>query len=454
MNNTTRPLRIRLIAPRMELRPMDSAYKRRMAPSLSLLTVGALTPPPHIVTLEDENIHPIDLDAPADLVGMTINVHTACRAYRLAKAFRKRGVPVVFGGIHASAMPEEAARHAEAVCVGEAEMSWPRILEDAARGTFRGIYRADEAADLTCAPLPRRDLVRSNDYLYSNIVSASRGCPFACDFCYNSCAYAIHGHRTRPVRQVVEDIRALGLRHVMFVDDNFIGDIRWTRELLAALRPLRLTWHAAVSANVGSHPDLLDAMAEAGCRSLFIGFESVNDQALRAVQKRQNHTAQYTKTIAAIHARNMMVNASLVFGFDGDTPEVFPRTLDWLVENQIETMTAHILTPYPGTRLFAHMKAQGRITDWNWSHYDTARAVFAPNGMSKEEMEEGYRGIYRDFYSLGNIFRRMPTGPRRIPYLIFNLGYRKFGALTAPLMRGVLMGAMGKVARRVAYGAA
>lgn len=455
MNKYTPPLRIRLIAPRMELRPMDSTYKRRMAPSLSLLTVAALTPPPHIVTIEDENIRPIDLDEPADLVGMTINVHTAYRAYALAKAFRKRGVPVVLGGIHASAVPEEAERHAEAVCVGEAEDIWPRILDDAVRGDFRGIYQSDGPADLSRAPLPRRDLLPENDYLYSNIVSASRGCPFACDFCYNSCAYAIHGHRTRPVSQVVDDIRALKLRHVMFIDDNLIGNLPWARELLAALQPLHLTWHAAVSANIGEHPGLLDAMAESGCKSLFIGFESVNPAVLRAIHKRQNRAESYGRTISAIHERGMMVNASLVFGFDGDTAAVFPETLDWLVAHRVESMTAHILTPYPGTRLFAQMKAAGRITDWNWSHYDTARVVFRPESMSADELEQGYRWIYRNFYSLGNIMRRMPApGPRRIPFLIFNLGYRKFGALTAPLMRGRLMGVMGKVARRVAYGAA
>lgn len=434
---------------------MDSAYKRRMAPSLSLLTIGALTPPPHEVVILDENVRPVDFERPADLAGITVNVHTANRAYAIARGYRARGVPVVLGGIHASANPEEALRHADAVCVGEAETAWPRILGDVAAGRLGGIFAGESAADLARAPLPRRTLVRLNDYLFSNIVSASRGCPYRCDFCYNSCDYAVHGHRTRPVARVIEDIRTLGLRHVMFIDDNLIGDLAGARELVAALQPLNLTWHAAVSANIGDHPDLLDAMAESGCKSLFIGFESVNPDVLEAVHKRQNKIGRYAETVEAIHARGMMVNASLVFGFDGDTPEVFPQTLDWLVANRVETMTSHILTPYPGTRLFAKMQSEGRITDWDWSHYDTARVVFRPQGMSPEELVRGYGWIYRAFYSLENIARRTPpAGPRLLPYLIFNLGYRKLGWLTAPLMRGGLMGFLGKTARRVSYGAA
>ncbi len=450
-----RPLRIKLITPRMTLRPMDSEYKRRMSPSLALLTVAALTPERHTVVFEDENVRPIDYDAPADLVGITVNVDTSWRAYGIAGQFRERGVPVVLGGIHASANPDEALAHADAVCVGEAEGQWDRILRDAAAGHLRGRYENAAPARLALSPIPRRDLAGGRGYLYTNIVSASRGCPFDCEFCYNSAAFARHGHRTRPIGRVIEDIRSLGRPHVFFIDDNLIGNLAWARELVAALRPLGLTWHAAVSANIVEHEDLLDDMAEAGCKTLFIGFESINADALRAAKKHQNRAYRYERLIDMLHSRAIMVNASLVFGFDEDGPDVFARTLDWLVAQRIETMTAHVLTPYPGTRLFLRLKDEGRIHDFDWRHYNTSNAVFHPKQMTAEELRAGYLWMYRQFYSMENILRRLPQERSLlVPYLLFNLGYRKCGWLTAPLARLGLMNALGQMARRIAYGAA
>jgi radical SAM superfamily enzyme YgiQ (UPF0313 family) len=446
-------MHIKLISPRMSLRPMDSEFKRRMAPSLALLTVGALTPPEHTVTIEDENVQVLHLDDCPDLVGITVNVDTAHRAYAIADAYRQRGIPVVLGGIHPSAKPEEAMQHADAVCVGEAEEVWKEILAHAARRQLHGEYYSPRPADLSNTPRPRWELIDPTNYLYTNIVCASRGCPFTCEFCYNSAGYVHHEYRNRPIEQVVAEIQQLDTRHVMFIDDNFIGNIGWTRAFLQAIAPLHLKWNAAVSVNIGRHLDLLDEMQRSGCQSLFIGFETVNGDSVRSVRKYQNHVTEYEQLIHEIHRRGIMVNASLVFGFDHDYPNVFRKTLVWLVHNKVETVTSHILTPYPGTQLYERMTAEGRMRDLDWSHFNTSHVVFQPRHMTPAELYQGYLWLYREFYSLPSILRRMPeVKSRRVPFLLFNLGYRKFGKATSRLGRGALMGRIGRLSRRLAYG--
>jgi radical SAM superfamily enzyme YgiQ (UPF0313 family) len=448
-------MKIKLITPRMSLRPMDSEYKRMLSPSIAPLILSALTPPEHEVVLEDENARALRFDDSPDLVGITVNVDTSRRAYEIAARYRARGVPVIFGGIYPSSCPEDALAHADAVCIGEAEELWPQILEDASRGALRRTYYNAMPTDLARTPPPKWEMLKRSSYLYTNVVCASRGCAFRCDFCYNSCEYVHNCFRNRPVQNVVDEIAHLGTRQVMFIDDNFIGDPAWTRAFVRAITPLRLTWHCAVSANIGLHADLLDMMAESGCRSLFIGFESINGDSISTVHKRQNKVEQYDRLIAEIHARGIMVNASMVFGFDHDTPEVFPRTVDWLVRNKIETMTGHILTPYPGTVLHKRLVQEGRIIDSDPAHYNTAHVVFRPKQMTADELYRGYLWMYAQVYSLKNIVKRLPRDRRQwLPYLFFNFGYRKFGYVTSWAARFGLMNAVGRLGRRLAYGIA
>ena len=237
----------------------------------------------------------------------------------------------------------------------------------------------------------------------------------------------------------------------MFIDDNFIADPDFARRLVRAFQPLGLIWHTAVSADILDHPDILDLMAESGCQSLFIGFESLNDASLCEAGKRQNHTDTYARLIGAIHRRGMMVNASVVFGFDSDTPGVFDATTEWLISQKIETMTAHILTPYPGTKLHARLTAEGRIFDHNLRHYNTSRAVFRPKLMRAKDLDEGYLRAYRTFYAWPNILRRMPLDRRATPYLLFNLFYRKFGKATAAIISSGGMRTLGRLGTKLSY---
>jgi radical SAM superfamily enzyme YgiQ (UPF0313 family) len=200
-------------------------------------------------------------------------------------------------------------------------------------------------------------------------------------------------------------------------------------------------------------PDLLDSFAESGCQSLFIGFESINMGSLKTSQKMQNDVNLYEKLASEIHKRGIMINASLVFGIDNDRVDVFERTLDWLMENKIETMTAHIATPYPGTRYYKRLLKENRIIDFDLSHYNTANVVFRPKHMSPEELKEGYLWMYEKFYSLMNIFKRLPDSPKqRMPYLLFALGYRKFGRFFSQVSKLGLMHKFGQLGRKMAYG--
>jgi len=442
-------MKILLIQPKMNKRPMDTDLKTRMAPSLALLTLLNITPAGHEVRLANENVERLDTDWDADLVGITVTLDVMPRAAMIAETFRRRGVPVVAGGIHVTCRPEDCLPHFDAICVGPAERVWARIISDAKEGRLKREYRdMDDFRGYEIAS-PHYRFDGGGKYLYTNVVTASRGCPNRCAFCYNSCRNRIY--ITRPVPDVIKDIRSLGTRHVLFIDDNFIGSPDYTRELLNEMAPMKLIWSAAVTTRILDYPDLLDLMARTGCQSLFIGFESINAESLGSVNK-DNNAAMYERLVEAIHNRGIMVNASMVFGLDGDDKRIFKRTLDWLVKMRVETLTSHILTPYPGTELHRRMDSAGRIREYSLEKYNTAHVVFTPANMTGEELHNGYRWIYRNFYSIKNIVRRFPIHRKqRVPYLLFNLFYRKFGGLTSAAARIIPMQALGRLAAWLSY---
>lgn len=445
-------MRIKLIQPAMLPRPMDTQLKTRMAPSLALLTLANLTPKLHEIVIENENVEPIIFDDSADLVAITVTVDVMNRAAEISKAFRARGIPVIAGGIHITSDPESAADSFDATCIGMAERVWPIILKDAENKTLKKIYQDKDNLPAKDIASPGYDSVDPDKYLYTNIITASRGCPFKCDFCYNSCQHAEKMFLNRSVEDVLRDIAVLKTRHIMFIDDNFIGNPIWTAAFLKAIKPLKLKWSAAVSSNIVDMPDLLDDMKDTGCKSLFIGFESINSAAVGAVHKTQNCVSKYERLVEALHSRGIMVNASFVFGLDEDDHTVFKDTLEWILRNKIETVTSHILTPYPGTKLHTDFVKRNRITDFNLAHYNTAHVVYKPKNMTPEELYSGYLWIYKEVYSLKNILKRLPLHKKQwIPYLAFNLFYRKFGRLTEWLCLKLTFNTIGKLFRRLAY---
>ena len=437
---------IKLIQPRMIKRPMDTDLKLHMAPPLGLLTIANILRDQHRIRLENENIESVCYDDQPDLVGISVTVDSLPRAMRIANRFRKRGIPVVAGGIHITTALETIPPDAfDALCVGAAEGTWPEIVRDAEKGRLKPVYRCSGKLRGEDIVSPAYDMIDRSKYLFTSVIHTSRGCPFRCDFCYNSAA--AHHFVNRPIPDVIREIRAAGTRHIMFIDDNFAGNPRWTKAFLREIQPMRLKWQAAVSINAAKDPELLDLMKRSGCRSLFIGFESINPASVQNVHKVQNTTQEYEQAIEAIHSRGIMINGSFVFGLDGDTPETFRATVDWIVRNRIETVTSHILTPYPGTALYARMQAAGRITSHDLSRYNTANVVFKPLGMTPDVLYQGYLNVYRSVYSLKNIFRRLPkTKDQRMGYLLFNLLYRKYGKFTDLLCKCITYKRMGQIA--------
>lgn len=444
-------MRILLIQPRMNKRPMDTALKTQMAPSLALLTIANILRN-HDVIVQNENVEEIDYGTAPDIVGITVTVDVMPRAIEISKRFRAKGVFVVAGGIHISANPQSTQDYFDAICVGMAEKTWPRLIEDVRHTCLQKIYRCDENPRGDEIVSPAYDLIDQSKYLYVNVISASRGCPYQCDFCYNSSGAYKNLYINRPIPDVIADIKAVGSKHIMFIDDNFIGNPSWTREFLKSIAPMNLKWNAAVSSNIVYMTELLDEMKNTGCQSLFVGFESLNAAALQGVNKKQNNVDKYEKLVHEIHSRGMMINASFVFGLDSDDASTFRTTLEWIVKNRIETVTSHILTPFPGTKLYNELLTQNRIVDFNLEKYNTAHVVFRPEKMSIQELYDGYIWIYKKIYSVRNIIRRMPKAKKQwIPFLAFNILYRKFGKLTEKLCQKFSFYQIGKLAERVSY---
>lgn len=445
-------MKIKLIQPAMLKRPMDTKLKTRMSPSLALLTIAKLTPKEHEVIIVNENVEKIDFNEPVDLVAITVTVDVMNRAVEISKEFQSRGVTVIAGGIHITADPEGTVNSFDVISVGMAERVWTKILKDKENNSLMKIYYDMENIAGKEIVSPDYDIIDKNKYLYTNIISTSRGCPFQCDFCYNSCKNVLKTYINRSVEDVIKDINTLKTRHIMFIDDNFIGNPKWTKELLKEIKPRKLKWNAAVTSNIVDMPELLDEMKEAGCQSLFIGFESINSKSLESVHKVQNSVNRYEKLVDEVHKRGIMINASFVFGLDEDDGSIFKSTLEWIVKNKIETVTSHILTPYPGTKLYKALLAENRIVDFNLARYNTASVVYKPKNMTAEELYNGYLWIYKEMYTFKNIIKRLPKSKKQwIPFLSFNFFYRKFGKLTEVFCNIVSFKNVGKFYRWLAY---
>jgi radical SAM superfamily enzyme YgiQ (UPF0313 family) len=393
---------------------------------LSLLSVAAETPAGDDVTIIDEQIQDVPVDGGYDLVGITCMTAAAPRAYELAEIFRRRRIPVVLGGMHPTLMPEEALTHADAVCAGDAEGVWTRILRDARDGRLAGIYRSAPDSPGVVAPPPRH-LLKSRHYGTVQAVQATRGCPNRCAFCSVS-AYHQGRFRRRPVADVVAEVAAFRHRFFVFVDDNLVADRDYARDLFRALRPLRKLWITQATLDIADDPQLTKLAADAGCIGLFVGIETFSHANLASVDKGFNKVHEYRKRIGLLHDHGIGIEAGIVFGFERDDPGVFRRTLRLLDDLEIDMVQVSILTPLPGTPF--HESIRPRIFDRDWSHYDFHQVVFTPWRMPAEALQAGHDWVTRQFYRPWRIVRRLarlamrPGGWRTLPYAAaINLGY-------------------------------
>lgn len=394
-------------------------------PPLSLLQVAALTPPETRVTVVDEAVGDVDLGASPDLVGITAFTSSAPRAYEISVAFRARGIPVVVGGMHASACPEEALEYCDAVVVGEAEGKWEAVLEDAQEGRLRRIYSSSNYPDLRDNPAPRRDLVRRQDYLAPDTVQATRGCAHNCSFCSVRTFFG-RRIRSRPPESVAREVEALPGRYVVFVDDNIMTIQTYARRLFGQLKGTGKKWMGQASTAVLENAELIRLAARSGCQALFVGLETLSDAALEQVNKGFNVVHKFKDTIARLHDAGIGIVGAFMFGFDGEDDSVFERTAEFADKARIDVPQYSILTPLPGTPLYAQMEAEGRIIDRDWSHYDGGHVVFAPRGTTPEKLADGLKQALRHSYSAADILRRLFGISRRLPAMVaINLAFRR-----------------------------
>jgi radical SAM superfamily enzyme YgiQ (UPF0313 family) len=387
---------------------------------LSLLSVAAESPEDADVRIVDEQIEDIPWEADVDLVGITCMTAAAPRTYELAAKFRERGIPVVLGGMHPTLCPEEAILHADAIVCGEAEGIWRRVVEEAQRGRMRGIYRNEHPPALDRLRRPPRQLLARGKYAAIGAAQATRGCPHGCDFCAIA-AFSKRTQRQRPVEDVAAEIRDHPGRMILFVDDNLTADRDYTRRLCEALRPLGKRWATQSTLAVADDPQFLRMLADSGCIGLFVGLETILDTNLDSVNKTCHRVEQYRESISRLHAHGIAVEAGIVFGFDGDTPDVFGRTLRVLEELQVDLVQVSAFTPLPGTPRAERLS--DRIFDRDWSHYDFHHVVFEPAQMTPEQLQDGHDWVTREFYRPWRILRRLathatrPHGCAALPYL-------------------------------------
>ena len=423
-------MRVKMILPALtEAKgPFWRPIKYSLFPPLGLATLAGYLDPEDEVTLQDEHVETLYTEDRPDLVVIQAYVTSAYRAYEIADGYRSRGAYVCMGGLHVTSLPGEAIRHADSIFIGPGEDTWPAFLADYRAGGPQKIYRSTQRS-LLGAPLPRRDLFQRRLYLVPNSIVVSRGCPHQCDFCYKT-SFFKNGKSfyTQSVDRVLAEIESLSGRHLYFLDDNLFGNPEFSHQLFEGMQGMNRLWQAAGTVNAVSDPFLMERAARCGLRSLFIGFETLNSENLRAQRKFQN-LGNYGAAIRRLHDLGIMVNASFVFGMDADDPDVFGRTVDWAVHQGIETATFHILTPYPDTPLFRRMQSEGRITSLDWNRYDTRHAVFAPRRMSAHKLESGYRQAYREFYSWSNILHstvHQDGGIGMLRHFAYKTAWKKF----------------------------
>jgi len=433
--------------------PFWRPIKYSLFPPLGLATLAAYLSPDDEIDLQDQHVEKLNLDDEPDLVVIQVYITNAYRAYAIADHYRAKGAYVILGGLHVTSLPFEAMPHADTIFTGPGEDTFPKFLNDFKNGNPQKIYRSS-IRTLEKIPPIRRDLIKRHLYLVPNSIVVTRGCPHHCSFCYKDAFF--EGGRTFYTQQVddaLAEIDRLPGRHLYFLDDHLLGNAKFATELFEGMKGMNRVFQGAATVDSILRGNLVEKAAEAGLRSLFVGFETFSPQNLKQSNKKQNLEKDYIKAVNRLHGLGVMINGSFVFGLDDDDKDVFKRTVDWGVKNAITTSTYHVLTPYPGTELFNNMESQNRILTKNWDLYDTRKVVYKTIGLTAKELEDGYWWAYKEFYSWSNIFKasmQHESNMHKLKHLFYSGGWKKFEPVwnfliktkslneTLPLLEGVL----------------
>ena len=417
-----------LINPFYEKDPNSSFGKHVLTPTLALSSIAAATPENWEVHIWDENLlqgHPPYEPMP-EVVGITVHLTFANRAYELADWYRQRGSIVILGGLHVHSCADECRPHADALVIGDGVQAWPEVLRDVENNVLKSSYEGSFKHHYREDPAPRRELINKKQFLTRTSMIATRGCHNRCNFCYLSTEGMHMPYQVRAVEQVVREIEQEMAKYVVFTDNNLGSKKPYLSALCDALEPLKIIWSAAVSIDVTDDPLLVRKMALAGCTGVFVGFESLNEESIIHTGKRSPMPEDYARRVKMFHDVGIQINGSFVLGFDHDRKDVFEKTIAWVEDNRLESANFQILTPYPGTPLFTQMDNDGRILHKDWSKYDTGHVVFQPMNMTPEELQCGYEQVYQRHNSLKSIWMRRPENlSNAIAYMGSAILYRK-----------------------------
>ncbi len=406
--------------------------------SLTGPAIAASIPSDVEVSLTEQSVDEIDYEREIDMVCISTMTSTAVKAYRIADTYREKrpDVKVLLGGIHASMLPDEAIAHADAVVIGESEELWPEIIADFRSGSMKKFYRCAELPDLCRLNPPRRELHAAKCLYVFNTIQTSRGCPYKCRFC-SVHLFSGGKYRTRPVDDVIDEIRNLKGRYLFFMDDNPTGNVPYAKELFRKMIGLNKKWFSQVHISIADDDELLLLAKKAGLTVVGIGLESIIGDSLKATAKPKVSLEKYKENIRKLHKHGIIVLGSFIYGFDDDDEDVFERTIRFAQECKIDHASFHILTPYPGTAFYDQLKEEGRLNEsLGWDHYTTRNAVFRPSGMNQDpdKLNKGILWSYREFYSLPSVWKRLKLN-RHLPLyltasLVFYFGTHKDERIT------------------------
>ncbi len=398
-------------------------------PPYSLMAVAAVTPTDVNVRIVDENIETVNFNADVDLVGITAMTTIAPRAYEVAKKFRARKVKVILGGIHPTALPGEAIKYADSVVIGEAENCWPKLMADFKKNRLKKFYCGKGRPDLSILPLPRRDVLNPGAYILTSTVQTTRGCPFSCSFCSVSKFFG-KTYRTRPVPEIIREVRDVKSKFIGFLDDNIFGHPQYARKLFQALKNEKVIWMGQASLNITKNIELLKLAAQSGCKGLFIGLESISSPSLNEMNKKFLRPDDFKNQIKTLHEYGIGVLGAFIVGFDSDDESIFERTLEFAKKIDLDLAQFAILTPYPGTEVYNKLVRENRILTYNWQKYDAGNVVFKPLQIGVEKLKEKADWMWREFYRFDQVIYRLLNLGKRLPLsflplLIMNLSFKK-----------------------------
>ncbi|HEC82080.1 MAG TPA: B12-binding domain-containing radical SAM protein [Thermoplasmatales archaeon] len=404
--------------------PRRSFFDRYTYPSLTLQQIAGITPPEHTVTIVDERYEDIDFEKQYDLVGISCMTYNSIRGYEVADEFRKKGVPVVFGGYHASLLPEEAKQHADSVVIGEAEETWPRLLKDLEEGNLKPFYRAEKLVPPELIPPARHDI---GVYTVMEAIQASRGCPVGCEFC---AMQKVEGpvFRGRPVENVINEMKTIKSKTIFFADASLTISPPYTKSLFKEMVSLNKRFHCFGNINVLAKDDeLLTLAKEAGVERWYVGIESITQENIDLSGKKTNKVENYITAVRKVQDHGMEITGFFMFGFDNDTPDIFDKTLEFMLNLDLDGISFSVLTPYPGTRLAERLEKEGRILSKDWSKYAEGYVNFQPKKMTVDELANGVGMIVREYFSYKNILARSIRGLKGKNGLDFHRFILRFG---------------------------